>query len=80
MKRVILKSVKVNRFATPSKQNLASFYLTVLPRFASLPTSNNRCYVSGRSRGVNSRTKVSRFVLRSKVYHSNIPGCRRASW
>jgi ribosomal protein S14 len=51
-----------------------------LIRFSNQNMQVNRCYVSGRSWGVNKRTSTSRFVLRKKVYESLIPGCRRSSW
>lgn len=54
--------------------------LTRLPRVSAKTYANNRCVLTGRVWGVNSKVGLSRFKLREEVYKSNIPGFRRASW
>lgn len=49
-------------------------------RFAILPNSKNRCTLSGRSYGVMSYFKLSRFFLRLNVHKMNTHGLKRLSW
>jgi hypothetical protein len=49
LKRVILKSIKVNKNLPLSRRYLAAYYLVKLPRFASIGFRNNRCQLTGRT-------------------------------
>ena len=39
-----------------------------------------RCEITGRSRGVYRKFRVSRIVLRELVLKGHVPGMRKASW
>jgi small subunit ribosomal protein S14 len=54
--------------------------LAKLPRDASPTRSHNRCELTGRSRGVLRKFKVSRIMLRELALAGKIPGLRKASW
>jgi small subunit ribosomal protein S14 len=73
----------VTRFAeirrTLKKQkNYAA--LAKLPRDSSPTRSHNRCQLTGRSRGVLRKFKVSRIMLRELALAGKIPGLKKASW
>ena len=54
--------------------------LQKLPRNASPVRLNNRCPISGRSRGFMRDFGVSRIVFREMALAGKIPGVRKASW
>jgi small subunit ribosomal protein S14 len=54
--------------------------LANLPRDSSPTRSHNRCQLTGRSRGVLRKFKVSRIMLRELALAGKIPGLRKASW
>jgi small subunit ribosomal protein S14 len=54
--------------------------LAKLPRDASPTRSHNRCQITGRSRAVLRKFKVSRIMLRELALAGQIPGLRKASW
>lgn len=54
--------------------------LAKLPRDSSPTRSHNRCQLTGRSRGVLRRFKVSRIMLRELALAGQIPGMKKASW
>lgn len=54
--------------------------LQKLPRNASPVRLNNRCPLSGRSRGYLRQFGVSRIVFREMALAGKIPGVRKASW
>jgi len=54
--------------------------LAKLPRDASPTRSNNRCQLTGRSRGFLRKFKVSRIMLRELALSGKIPGVKKASW
>jgi small subunit ribosomal protein S14 len=54
--------------------------LQKLPRDASPVRMNNRCPLTGRSRGYLRRFGVSRIVFREMALAGKIPGVRKASW
>jgi small subunit ribosomal protein S14 len=73
----------VKRFAemrrTLKKQkNYAA--LAKLPRDSSPTRSHNRCELTGRSKGVLRKFKVSRIMLRELALSGKIPGLKKASW
>lgn len=51
-----------------------------LPRNASPVRLNNRCALTGRSRGYLRKFGVSRLVFRDMALHGKIPGVKKASW
>ena len=54
--------------------------LQKLPRNASPVRLNNRCPLTGRSRGFLRHFGVSRLVFRKMALEGKIPGIRKASW
>jgi small subunit ribosomal protein S14 len=54
--------------------------LQKLPRNASPVRMNNRCAITGRTRGYLRRFGVSRIVFREMALAGKIPGVRKASW
>ena len=54
--------------------------LSNLPRDASPTRSHNRCELTGRSKGVLRKFKISRIMLRELALAGKIPGLRKASW
>jgi len=54
--------------------------LSKLPRDASPTRSHNRCQLTGRSRGVLRKFKISRIMLRELALAGKIPGLKKASW
>jgi small subunit ribosomal protein S14 len=54
--------------------------LARLPRDSSPTRSHNRCLLTGRSRGVLRKFKVSRIMLRELALAGKIPGMKKASW
>ena len=77
------RSALVKRYAELRRQlkkekNFAA--LAKLPRDSSPTRSRNRCQLTGRSRGVLRKFKVSRIMLRELALAGKIPGLRKASW
>ena len=54
--------------------------LQQLPRNASPTRLRNVCALTGRSRGVYRKFKISRIKLRELALEGKIPGMRKASW
>jgi small subunit ribosomal protein S14 len=48
------------------------------PKFSS--RRQNRCQITGRSRGVYRKFGISRIMLRQLALEGKIPGMRKASW
>ena len=54
--------------------------LAKLPRDSSPTRSHMRCQLTGRSRGVLRKFKVSRIMIRELANQGMIPGLKKASW
>jgi small subunit ribosomal protein S14 len=54
--------------------------LAKLPRDSSPTRSHMRCELTGRSKGVYRKFKVSRIMLRELALAGKIPGLKKASW
>jgi len=54
--------------------------LARLPRDASPTRVRNLCALTGRSRGVYRKFKLSRIKMRELALQGKIPGMRKASW
>ena len=54
--------------------------LQKLPRNASPVRLNNRCALTGRSRGYMRKFGVSRIVFREMALAGKIPGVKKSSW
>lgn len=80
LKILILKSIKKSRTTNNIKRYYASYQLTTISGYSNSSKISNRCVVSGRVWSVSKKTDYNRFVLRSEISKSNIPGFSRASW
>ena len=74
---IVLKYADVRRKLKKEKNYAA---LANLPRDSSPTRSHNRCQLTGRSRAVLRRFKVSRIMLRELALAGKIPGLKKASW
>ena len=54
--------------------------LAKLPRDSSPTRSHNRCQITGRSKAVYRKFKISRIMLRELALAGKIPGLKKASW
>ena len=54
--------------------------LQKLPRDASPTRVNNRCNITGRTRGYVRKYGISRIKFRELALNGKIPGVRKASW
>jgi small subunit ribosomal protein S14 len=54
--------------------------LAKLPRDSSPTRSHNRCQITGRSKAVLRKFKISRIMLRELALAGQIPGLKKASW
>ncbi len=54
--------------------------LAKLPRSSSATRVRNLCALTGRSRSVYRKFKISRIMLRELALDGKIPGMRKASW
>jgi small subunit ribosomal protein S14 len=54
--------------------------LAQLPRDSSPTRSHRRCELTGRSKAVLRKFKVSRIMLRELALAGKIPGLKKASW
>ena len=77
------RAALVKKFADTRRQlkkqkNYAA--LAKLPRDSSPTRSHNRCMLTGRSKGVLRKFKVSRIMLRELALAGKIPGLKKASW
>ena len=70
------------RRGPPAKMKAEGDYigLQMLPRDASPTRVRNLCALTGRSRGVYRKFKLSRIKLRELAHQGKIPGMRKASW
>jgi small subunit ribosomal protein S14 len=74
---IVKKYAEVRRQLKKDK-NFAA--IAQLPRDSSPTRSHNRCQLTGRSRAVLRRFKVSRIMLRELALAGKIPGLKKASW
>ena len=74
---IVEKYAEIRRQLKKSK-NFAA--LARLPRDSSPTRSHNRCQITGRSKAVLRKFKVSRIMLRELALGGFIPGLKKASW
>jgi len=77
-REAIVKKYAELRRQLKKEKNFAA--LARLPRDSSPTRSHNRCQLTGRSRGVLRKFKISRIMLRELAAAGKIPGLRKASW
>jgi len=74
---LVLKYADTRRQLKKEKNYAA---LAKLPRDSSPTRSHNRCQLTGRSKAVLRKFKVSRIMLRELALAGKIPGLKKASW
>lgn len=79
-KRAALKAIAKDPNLAQEDRFTARLKLAELPRNSSKTRLHNRCLVTGRSRGVESRFKMCRIILRDLASRGQIPGMVKSSW
>ncbi len=75
-----LKDVIKNPNSSFEEKEVAVAKLDRLPKASSRIRLRNRCFKTGRPRGVLSRFKLSRLSFREMALNGEIPGVTKASW
>ena len=78
-RRARLKEMAKDDSLTPEERFNARLKLAELPRGASPVRQRNRCVLTGRSRGVYRKFKLSRIALRELASKGQIPGMVKSS-
>jgi len=79
-RRRALVALYHDQHLVPEQRNDVMQALHELPRSTSLTRTHRRCSVSGRSRGVLRRYRISRLVFRRLAAQGRLPGVYKASW
>ena len=79
-KRAALKTTANDESLTMEERFEARLKLSELPRNSAAARIRNRCEVSGRSRSVYRKMKMSRIALRELGNKGLIPGLVKSSW
>jgi small subunit ribosomal protein S14 len=77
-REALVKKYAERRKQLKAEGNFAA--LAKLPRDSSPVRSRNRCELTGRSRAVLRKFKITRHMLRELAHMGAIPGLRKASW
>jgi small subunit ribosomal protein S14 len=79
-RRARLKEIANDESRAPEERFEARLKLAEMPRNASPVRQHNRCELTGRSRGVYRKFKLSRIALRELASTGQIPGMVKSSW
>lgn len=79
-KRQSLKKTILNLNISEEERNAAKAQLNKMPRNSSPVRLRSRCQLTGRSRGVLKKFKLSRLCFREMANSGMIPGVTKASW
>ena len=79
-KRKTLKDIVMNKKLNLDERFNAQMKLSKLPRNSSRSRVKNRCEITGRSRGVYKKLRISRIILRKLTLEGKIPGMIKSSW
>ena len=79
-KRKKLKQIIMNRKLSLEERFKAQMKLSKLPRNSSKIRVKNRCEITGRSKGVYRKLKISRIALRKLSLEGKVPGMVKSSW
>ena len=79
-KRAELKSIISNPSTKTEDRDAAVYKLDRLPKSSSPIRLRNRCFITGRPRGIIRRFKLSRLSFREMALNGEIPGVTKASW
>lgn len=80
VKRAELKAITRDKSVSAEDRFKAALQLAKLPRNSSKVRVRNRCLITGRSRGVYRKLKMSRIALREFGSAGLIPGLVKSSW
>ena len=75
-----LKNIIKSPNSSLEEKEAAIARLDKLPKSSSRIRIRNRCFKTGRPRGVISRFKLSRLSFREMALNGEIPGVTKASW
>ena len=75
-----LKNIIKNPSSSLEEKEKAVARLDKLPKSSSRVRVRNRCFKTGRPRGVIRRFKLSRLSFREMALNGEIPGVTKASW
>ena len=78
--RAELKNIIKNPNTSFEEKEIAVTKLDNLPKSSSKVRARNRCFKTGRPRGVIRRFKLSRLSFREMALKGEIPGVTKASW
>jgi len=78
--RAKLKAIIYNKNAPMEDRFQAVLKLSELPKNSAKIRIRNRCSLTGRSRGVYSKFKLSRSSLRLLALRGELPGVTKSSW
>lgn len=79
-KRAALKNIIMSKDIAVDERFDAQMKLSKLPRNGAKTRIRNRCELTGRSRGIYRKFKISRIVLRQLASIGQIPGMIKSSW
>jgi small subunit ribosomal protein S14 len=79
-KRTALKAIIMNQDVSIEERFAATLKLAQMPRNSAEIRIRNRCEVSGRSRAVYRKFKMSRIALRELGNKGLVPGLVKSSW
>ena len=84
-KKFELKHISIKTLANDSKisanlRHKFNLELNELPRNCSITRIRNRCIITGRSRGVYKKLKISRILAKEYINSGLLPGYTKSSW
>jgi small subunit ribosomal protein S14 len=79
-RRARLKAIALDKTVTPEERFAAQLKLAQLPRNSSPVRVRSRCDMTGRSRAVYRKFRLSRMALRDLATSGQIPGMVKSSW
>ena len=79
-KRSDLKAIIYDPKTAVEERDIAVSKLDKLPKSSSRIRLRNRCFITGRPRGIIRRFKLSRLSFREMALKGEIPGVTKASW
>jgi small subunit ribosomal protein S14 len=79
-RRAVLKAIIMDKQASPEERFDAQLKLAGMPRNSAKNRVRNRCELTGRSRAVYRRFKLSRIMLRELASQGLLPGVTKSSW
>tara|TARA_S200000501_G_scaffold366525_1_gene401371 strand:+ start:464 stop:769 length:306 start_codon:yes stop_codon:yes gene_type:complete len=78
--RAELKNIILNPLSSSEEKSVAVARLDKLPKSSSRIRIRNRCFKTGRPRGIIRRFNLSRISFREMALKGEIPGVTKASW